>query len=64
MEKQDESASQLYQTPQILDALALQACGFSPDDDLLKKLLTLNLALAAKEKSGGAIVGPWDPTQE
>jgi hypothetical protein len=41
----------------------LQAYGFTPDDDLLEKLLTLNLELAAKEKRGEAIVGPWAPTQ-
>jgi len=45
-----------------LDQLALQAYGFTADDDLLKKLLTLNLELAEKEKQGEAIVGPWAPT--
>ena len=35
--------------------------GFNPDDDLLEKLLTLNLELAEKEKKGEAIVGPWAP---
>ncbi|MBW4658194.1 MAG: hypothetical protein KME15_05940 [Drouetiella hepatica Uher 2000/2452] len=30
----------------------LKAYGFNPDDDFLEKLLTLNLELAAKEKSG------------
>jgi hypothetical protein len=30
--------------------------GFNPDDDLLKKLLTLTLELAEKEKRGRAIV--------
>jgi hypothetical protein len=34
-----------------------------PDDDLLEKLLTLNLELAEKEKRGEAIVGCWAPTQ-
>ncbi|BAW97617.1 DNA modification methyltransferase [[Synechococcus] sp. NIES-970] len=28
-------------------------------DDILKKLLHLNLALAEKEKNGENIVGPW-----
>jgi hypothetical protein len=32
-------------------------------DDLLEKLLTLNLELAEKEKRGEAIVSPWAPTQ-
>jgi hypothetical protein len=36
---------------------------FDPDDDLLEKLLALNLELAAKEKRGEAIVGAWAPTQ-
>jgi hypothetical protein len=45
------------------NALVLQAYGFSPDDDLREKLLALNLALAAKEKNGEAVVGPWDSTQ-
>ncbi len=58
----DEPASQLYKLHKQLDALVLQAYGFSPDDDLLEKLLTLNLELAEKEKNGEAIVGPWDPT--
>jgi len=32
-------------------------------NDLLGKLLTLNLELAEKEKRGEAIVSPWAPTQ-
>lgn len=39
----------------------LQAYGFNPDDDLLKKLLALNLELAEKEKRGDPVVGPWAP---
>ena len=46
-----------------LDRLVLQAYGFNLDDDLLEKLLALNLELAAKEKSGEAIVGCWAPEQ-
>jgi SAM-dependent methyltransferase len=60
----DEPASQLYKLHKELDALVLQAYGFSPDDDLLEKLLALNLELAEKEKNGEAVVGPWDPTKE
>jgi hypothetical protein len=45
-----------------VDVVVLQAYGFSPDDDLLEKLLALNLELAEKEKNGEAVVGPWDPT--
>ncbi len=58
----DEPASQLYKLHKQLDALVLQAYNFSPDDDLLEKLLALNLELAEKEKNGEAVVGPWDPT--
>lgn len=58
----DEPASQLYKLHKQLDTLVLQAYGFSPDDDLLEKLLTLNLELAEKEKNGEAVIGPWDPT--
>nr|WP_217650454.1 DNA methyltransferase [Spirulina major] len=57
----DEPASQLYKLHQKLDALVLQAYGFSPDDDLLEKLLNLNLHLAAQEKAGAAVIGPWSP---
>ena len=42
---------------------SLETYGFNPDDDLLEKLLTLNLELAAKEKNGEAIVGCWAPEQ-
>jgi SAM-dependent methyltransferase len=59
-----EPASQLYKLHKELDVLVLQAYGFSPDDDLLEKLLALNLELAEKEKNGEAVVGPWDPTKE
>jgi len=56
-----EPTSQLYKLHAKLDAIVLQAYGFKPDDDLLEKLLTLNLELAEKEKQGEAIVGPWAP---
>jgi hypothetical protein len=58
-----EPASQLYKLHKQLDALVLQAYDFDPTDDLLEKLLALNLALAAKEQRGEPVVGPWDPTQ-
>ena len=57
----DEPASQLYKLHKQLDALVLDAYGFSPDDDLLEKLLNLNLELAAKEEVGEPVIGPWDP---
>ncbi|MEO1207973.1 MAG: DNA methyltransferase [Cyanobacteria bacterium J06638_20] len=59
-----EPASQLYQLHKQLDALVLQAYGFSPDDDRLEKLLALNLELAEREKRGEPVIGPWDPTQD
>jgi hypothetical protein len=46
-----------------LNAIVLQAYGFTANDDLLEKLLTLNLELAEKEKRGEAVIGPWAPTQ-
>ncbi|MEM0980648.1 MAG: hypothetical protein AAGH78_10270 [Cyanobacteria bacterium P01_H01_bin.58] len=44
--------------------MVLEAYGFSPDDELLEKLLALNLELAEKEKRGEAVIGPWDPTKD
>jgi hypothetical protein len=38
-----------------------QAYEFSPDDDILERLLALNLELAEKEKRGEPVVGPWAP---
>ncbi|ACB00292.1 MULTISPECIES: DNA methyltransferase [Cyanophyceae] len=55
----DEPASQLHKLHKKLDALVLKAYGFKKDDDILEKLLDLNLALAEKEKNGENIVGPW-----
>ena len=37
----------------------MKAYGFKQDDDILEKLLTLNLELAAKEEKGEKIIGPW-----
>ena len=34
---------------------------FNESDDILEKLLTLNIELAEKEKRGEAIVSPWAP---
>ncbi|MGA8893919.1 MAG: DNA methyltransferase [Planktothrix agardhii] len=55
-----ESSSQLYKLHQQLDKLAMEAYEFNPDDDLLEKLLKLNLELAEKEERGEKIVGCWD----
>ncbi len=55
----DEPASQLHKLHKKLDASVLKAYGFKKDDDILEKLLELNLTLAEKEKNGENIVGPW-----
>jgi hypothetical protein len=55
-----ESSSQLYKLHQQLDKLAMESYEFNPDDDLLEKLLKLNLELAEKEERGEKIVGCWD----
>ena len=55
-----ESSSQLYKLHQQLDKLAMEAYGFNSDDDILEKLLELNLELAEKEQNGEKIVGCWD----
>ncbi len=58
-----EPTSQLFKLHAKLNQLVLQAYGFKPADDLLEKLLTLNIELAEKENRGEAIVGLWAPTQ-
>jgi len=57
----DEPSSQLYKLHAKLNQLVMQAYEFSPDDDILEKLLALNLELAQREKQGEPIVGPWSP---
>jgi SAM-dependent methyltransferase len=57
----NEPASQLYKLHAKLDQLVMQAYGFNAKDDLLEKLLELNLELAQKEKQGETIIGPWAP---
>jgi len=57
-----EPASQLYKLHAQLDTLVLKAYGFTAKDDLLEKLLALNLELAQREKEGLVVVGPWPPT--
>jgi hypothetical protein len=39
----------------------MQAYGFTDQDDILEKLLALNLELAEKEKRGEPVVGSWAP---
>lgn len=57
----NEPSSQLYQLHQKLDKLVMEAYHFQADDDILEKLLTLNLELAEKEKRGETVIGPWSP---
>lgn len=57
----DEPTSQLYKLHQQLDKLVMQAYSFSYNDDILEKLLELNLELAEKEKQGKSVIGPWTP---
>jgi SAM-dependent methyltransferase len=55
----NEPSSQLYKLHAKLDQLVMQAYEFSPDDDILERLLKLNLELAEKEKRGESVVGSW-----
>jgi hypothetical protein len=57
----NEPSSQLYQLHQKLDKLVMEAYHFQADEDILEKLLTLNLELAEKEKRGETVIGPWSP---
>ncbi|MFO5493496.1 MAG: type IIL restriction-modification enzyme MmeI, partial [Cuspidothrix sp.] len=52
----NEPSSQLYKLHQQLDKLVMDAYKFKPEDDILEKLLILNLELAEKEKQGIKIV--------
>ncbi|MEA5420777.1 DNA methyltransferase [Spirulina sp. CCNP1310] len=54
-----EPTSKLSKHHQKLDNLVMKAYGFTPNDDILEKLLTLNLELAAKEQRKEPIIGPW-----
>jgi hypothetical protein len=54
-----EPTSQLAKLHAQLDAITLEAYGWNAKDNLLEKLLELNLELAEKEKNGEAIVGAW-----
>ena len=53
----EEPSSQLYKLHAKLNRLVLEAYGFSADDDILAKLLELNLELAERDKQGEAVVG-------
>jgi hypothetical protein len=56
-----EPASKLYQLHQQLDNLVAEAYNFKPEDDILAKLLQLNLELADKEQRGEKIIGAESP---
>ena len=54
----DEPASQLYKLHNHLNNLVAEAYGFNDSDDILERLLEMNLELADKEKRGEAVAGP------
>ena len=56
-----EPASKLYKLHQQLDKLVMQAYGFKTNNDILAKLLELNLELADKEKRGEKVIGAESP---
>jgi len=57
----NEPTSQLYKLHEALDRQCNAAYGFTDSDDILAKLLELNLEVAEKEKQGQPIVGPAAP---
>jgi hypothetical protein len=58
-----ELTSQLYKLHAQLDRQVMQADGFTDSDEILAKLLELNLDLAKKEKRGESVVGSCTPTK-
>jgi SAM-dependent methyltransferase len=56
-----EPASKLYQLHQQLDNLVMEAYGFKAEDDILAKLLALNLELGDKEQLGEKVIGAESP---
>ena len=58
----EEPTSQLYKLHVKLDRQVMQAYGFIDSDDILAKVLELNLELAEKEKRGEPVVGSCVPT--
>jgi SAM-dependent methyltransferase len=53
----NQEGCDLYKLHAKLDKLVMQAYGFSEDDDILSKLLELNLQLAEREKQGLPVIG-------
>ena len=58
----EEPTSQLFQLHAQLDRQVMPAYGFIDSDDILAKVLELNLELAEKEKRGEPLVGLCVPT--
>ncbi|MBW3586524.1 MAG: hypothetical protein KY448_12005 [Cyanobacteria bacterium 0813] len=58
----EEPTSQLFKLHAQLDRQVVQAYGFIDSDEILAKVLKLNLKLAEKEKRGEPVVGPCAPT--
>ncbi len=57
----EEPSSNLYQLHDKLNKLVMKAYQFKKNDDILEKLLELNLELAEQENLGQAIIGPGSP---
>ena len=58
----EEPTSQLFKLHAQLDRQVMPAYGFIDSDDILAKVLELNLELAEKEKRGEPLVGHCVPT--
>src|SRR4028118_2018836 len=58
----EEPTSQIFKLHAQLDRQVMQAYGFIDSDDILAKVLELNLEVAEKEKRGEPVVGPCVPT--
>ena len=58
----EEPTSQLFKLHAQLDRPVMPAYGFIDSDDILAKVLELNLELAEKEKRGEPLIGPCVPT--
>lgn len=58
----EEPTSQLFKLHAQLDRQVMPAYGFIDSDDILAKVLELNLELAEKEKRGEPLVGSCVPT--
>ena len=58
----EEPTSQLFQLHAQLNRQVMPAYGFIDSDDILAKVLELNLGVAEKEKRGAPVVGHGVPT--